>query len=1353
MKWGPVSIPGGGEGGPPTVADFDNDGQPEIGVAGVTNYAVFETDGSLKWAATIQDGSGHTGSSVFDFDDDGAAEVVYRDELNLRVYKGSTGEVLFETPMSSCTWLEYVIVADVDNDAHAELVAVANDNCGFGPQRGVFVFGSDTWVPTRKIWNQHTYHITNVNEDGTIPRVEQNNWLIPRLNNFRLNTFSRGDRGAMDLTVEVTHRLPANGYTIDPTSVSPTAQSVLASEVRWTGQRLFNETAPLQFQLSGQVTNMAPGEVRQISLGTEVKALLSGELAPPEAFDLATADLIKFPLNPPHAAEIVWNIDTQNGVATQLNNSDPSIVLSRQTLDFGEFQGTIRIDGGDDDFIGVVFGYQDEGHFYLADWSAGNDTGFAVRVVNNPQKPATSPDFYLEPAGSQSEVLQILFMDKSVRWQPGIDYRFTIRRQPGGFAIAVEDGTRMLISTFVQDTTYGDGRVGLYSYSQAGSRFSNFSIRRPVGLSTTVPLPPLTIVAAHIIDLDPISQKVLAGESTTYEVLVTNPLTSQETFTLSTAGLAGLSVDLGSSVVVPAKQTVRIPLRVSVPASASGETRTFSVVAQTASGGRDSVAGQLEITARSDGGGGPPPTVALDTRVVSVALAPEQATAGQGTSVTFDVLVTNAGDETDTYTLIKALPSGFEGIFAEPTVTVLPGLSNARHVQFTITPSPGTPVGATSFAVGVISTVDSAVHDEATGLVTVVGEGVDVTLSPSVGSPSSTFQLTVKNTGQSSDTFDLTLGGPAGITASLNVTNVTLAVGQSQTIPITLGAVNFAVAGDLDLSAVATSRNNTAVKDTATAKVRVGVNKGLSVTLTPTGVELSVPGPAPFLVQVNNLGNTEDEYKAEIIGTTGPITAALSDLNRQATQTVPLFRLPGLSSGGIVLNTTLTAVGEGKVTVKVTSLSDASLTAEVIATVRTLGAGGQNKVPVADAGDDKNVAVGIATQLDGSDSFDPDGDQITYTWTVVSVPTGSQVKTETLEGKTTPKPTFTPDVAGPYVFRLIVNDGKADSVPDEVTITAAKDNVPPNADAGVDLDVQVGAPVTADGSKSADSDNGPQPLTYQWTVLQVPTGSTIQNDSLTDATQAKVSFTPDKPGVYGLRLTLSDGQASDTDEVLITVRAQNVPPTANAGPDQTVTLGKEVQLSGQRSIDPDNAPQPLTYSWRFVSKPATSKLIDADLIGSETVTPKFQPDVTGSYVIELEAFDGAVSSFDTVVIEVIAAVAQDVTILVRITTANERSTLDRATRKVTSTADLTITNISDKVIKVPIQAVFLLTVPEVTMPEANGKTTDNKPFYDVGAKTEIVELKPNEAVTFLIKFVYASTVRFTYTVQVFGVVP
>lgn len=207
IKWGPIGIVGGGTGGPPTVADYDGDGLPEIGVAGASAYCVYEHTGALKWSSGTQNGSSNrTGSSVFDFDGDGSAEVVYRDELFLRVYRGTDGMVLFTTEMSSCTWHEYVLVADVDADGNAELVAVANNNCGLGPQRGVFVFGSasDSWVPTRRIWNQHTYHITNVNDDGSIPLVEPNNWLVPPakpFNNYRQNVLSSGvAQAAPDLT-------------------------------------------------------------------------------------------------------------------------------------------------------------------------------------------------------------------------------------------------------------------------------------------------------------------------------------------------------------------------------------------------------------------------------------------------------------------------------------------------------------------------------------------------------------------------------------------------------------------------------------------------------------------------------------------------------------------------------------------------------------------------------------------------------------------------------------------------------------------------------------------------------------------------------------------------------------------------------------------------------------------------------------------------------------------------------------------------------------------------------------------------------------------------------------------------
>ncbi len=119
--------------------------------------------------------------------------------------------------------------------------------------------------------------------------------------------------------------------------------------------------------------------------------------------------------------------------------------------------------------------------------------------------------------------------------------------------------------------------------------------------------------------------------------------------------------------------------------------------------------------------------------------------------------------------------------------------------------------------------------------------------------------------------------------------------------------------------------------------------------------------------------------------------------------------------------------------------------------VKTLnGAPGVPKInvaPDADAGKAQSVLVGAKVILNGSQSFDANGDPLTYAWTLSSKPSGSNAA---LTNPTSAAPSFTADVAGNYLASLAANDGTLDSNAATVTVTAtaAGDNAAPVANAG-----------------------------------------------------------------------------------------------------------------------------------------------------------------------------------------------------------------------------------------------------------------------------------------------------------------
>ena len=183
------------------VADFDGEEGVEIGVCTRYIYQVLKpVNGVLTvlWRIDTNDFSGQTGTTVFDFNNDGANEVVYRQETEIQILNGADGTILATAPCTSGTRVEYPIVVDVDADGETEIL------CSCTNQLKSFGSGGTPWVSTRQVWNQHVYFNVNINDDLTIPIQQQSHHIVGDsivLNNF-LTQYGDNRFPAYDVSVE-----------------------------------------------------------------------------------------------------------------------------------------------------------------------------------------------------------------------------------------------------------------------------------------------------------------------------------------------------------------------------------------------------------------------------------------------------------------------------------------------------------------------------------------------------------------------------------------------------------------------------------------------------------------------------------------------------------------------------------------------------------------------------------------------------------------------------------------------------------------------------------------------------------------------------------------------------------------------------------------------------------------------------------------------------------------------------------------------------------------------------------------------------------------------------------------------
>jgi hypothetical protein len=231
------------------------------------------------------------------------------------------------------------------------------------------------------------------------------------------------------------------------------------------------------------------------------------------------------------------------------------------------------------------------------------------------------------------------------------------------------------------------------------------------------------------------------------------------------------------------------------------------------------------------------------------------------------------------------------------------------------------------------------------------------------------------------------------------------------------------------------------------------------------------------------------------------------------------------------------------------------------------------------------VDEGVTVTLDGSNSSDPDGDISTYFWEQTG---GLSV---TLSDSSAAQPTFTaPDVGSggeSLTFQLTVTDSGGLQSTATCIVNVSWINLPPTANAGPNQTVNEGVTVTLDGSNSSDPDGNIS--SYQWTQIS---GSSV---TLSSSTAAQPTFTAPNVGPSGesltFQLTVTDsGGLQSTDTCIVNISWINLPPTADAGPDQTVSAGDTVTLDGFNSTDPDDgiASYLCRTQWGIVDLPADS---------------------------------------------------------------------------------------------------------------------------------------------------------------------
>ena len=648
-----------------SIAELDGDGEIEIVTSMLHEFEIDRTgmlyalnaDGSLLWNAIAEDDSANN-ISTLDLNGDGMYEVAWNGrQLGFTIFNGPDGSILFNEPLAnSATGTDYPLFVDTDNDNQAEAIVATLG--------GIRVFGYGTaWGEARPLWNQHSYHISNVNDDLTIPFSELNSWEIH-------NTYRTQWPAHIVFplyAVSLTHTAAITDVTVltDTFNISPDRSNDphygWDFSVSW-------EASVVTHTFDTQLDNLQPGETRLVAQRTAADYTTPGgqnQLTLPPLY-----------VSVPHIISLEPSTMTAGAGATAIfsveltnpTSMDALYTLSASGLpsEWVAFPGEMTVPAGSSVNIPLTLTVpMDEAAALLpfnvavtTDFGAADQTGGLLTVlgplvdvgITPPNQTAATGNSItytltitnLEGAAHTYDLSSLGLASVSLPAQISVGANSTA--SVAFTAQAAGEGANPF--TVVATTTNASGQA---TASVIGDGFQQVAVT----------------LAPEVVSSGP-------GVPTPFEVIVTNLGTTAEIFNLEVDVPAGWEASLWllgnptNEVLVPpgASNAVALQLLVTPPNSASPSDYDFTVTAQTGAMASASATGTVQVG-----------NLGVDVVVTSGpgSLPPS----GSGT---WDVEITNTGQQADTYDLAAFGPLSPFAELSQDVVTLNPrGLSNRAN--------------------------------------------------------------------------------------------------------------------------------------------------------------------------------------------------------------------------------------------------------------------------------------------------------------------------------------------------------------------------------------------------------------------------------------------------------------------------------------------------------------------------------------------------------------------------------------------------------------------------------------------------------------------------------------------------